>query len=152
MNAARRKLQQELGIPPEQVQADCFTFVTKMHYGARMDDTWGEHEVDYILIARPTEDVTVVPNKNEVGEYRYFSKEGLKSFVRKAGNVDTRMEKVGRLDAFFPLYDSPVVHVQRMDEAVRAQQQEGVPVGYNDGLVVMVLLQWCGCPGHRLGC
>jgi farnesyl-diphosphate farnesyltransferase len=106
VNAARRKLQQELGIPPEQVPADCFTFVTKMHYGARMDETWGEHEVDYILIAQPKEDVTVKPNANEVGEYRYFSKESLKRFVRKAANG----ESADLISPWFGLIESHFLH------------------------------------------
>ena len=35
-NAARRKLEHELGIPPEDVPLDCFTWITRVHYvGAR---------------------------------------------------------------------------------------------------------------------
>lgn len=56
--AARRKLEHELGIPPSALPAECFTFVTRLHYCAPDSDThgpdpeWGEHEVDYILLAR----------------------------------------------------------------------------------------------------
>jgi isopentenyl-diphosphate delta-isomerase len=32
VNAARRKLQQELGIAPEDVPEDCFTWITRVHY------------------------------------------------------------------------------------------------------------------------
>jgi isopentenyldiphosphate isomerase len=34
--AAVRKLQQELGIPPEDVPLDSFTFLTKVHYKVRL--------------------------------------------------------------------------------------------------------------------
>ena len=33
-NAARRKLQQELGITPEQIPLDSMTFLTRVHYRA----------------------------------------------------------------------------------------------------------------------
>jgi isopentenyl-diphosphate delta-isomerase len=52
----RRKLQQELGVPPSQLPADCFQFITRVHYKAPMpgpEPMWGEHEIDYLLIARP---------------------------------------------------------------------------------------------------
>eukprot|EP01047_Picozoa_sp_COSAG01_P047383 COSAG01_NODE_4521_length_4958_cov_8.531385_2_plen_334_part_00 len=52
----RRKLRQELGVPPSQLPADCFQFITRVHYKAPMpgpEPMWGEHEIDYLLIARP---------------------------------------------------------------------------------------------------
>lgn len=55
IQAARRKLHQELGIDPEVLRADMFQFVTKVHYKAPLpgqDPKWGEHEIDYILLAR----------------------------------------------------------------------------------------------------
>ena len=30
--AAQRKLEHELGIPPEDVPLDCFTWITRVHY------------------------------------------------------------------------------------------------------------------------
>ena len=42
--AARRKLEQELGIKVEDVELESFTFMTKIHYLAPSDDIWGEHE------------------------------------------------------------------------------------------------------------
>ena len=42
--AARRKQEQELGIPPEQVPVDKFEFFTRIHYKALSDGKWGEHE------------------------------------------------------------------------------------------------------------
>lgn len=42
--AAIRKLPHELGIPPQQLKADDFTFLTRIHYLAPSDGLWGEHE------------------------------------------------------------------------------------------------------------
>lgn len=42
--AAQRKLEQELGIPPEQVPLEKFEFFTRIHYKAPSDGKWGEHE------------------------------------------------------------------------------------------------------------
>ena len=42
--AAQRKLEHELGIPPEQVPLDMFQFLTRIHYLAPSDGLWGEHE------------------------------------------------------------------------------------------------------------
>ena len=42
--AAQRKLQHELGIKPEQVPLEKFVFLTRIHYLAPSDGTWGEHE------------------------------------------------------------------------------------------------------------
>jgi isopentenyl-diphosphate delta-isomerase len=56
--AAVRKLQHELGISPQQLPADSFKFLTRLHYCAADTDThgpnaeWGEHEIDYILLAQ----------------------------------------------------------------------------------------------------
>lgn len=44
-NAARRKLEHELGIKPEQVPFEDFHFLTRIHYKAPCGDgKWGEHE------------------------------------------------------------------------------------------------------------
>jgi isopentenyl-diphosphate delta-isomerase len=42
--AAQRKLEHELGIKPEQVPLDQFQYLTRIHYLAPSDGTWGEHE------------------------------------------------------------------------------------------------------------
>ena len=62
--AAQRKLKQELGIEPEQVPLNKFHYITRIHYQAWSDETWGEHEIDYILFIQS--DVDVVANPNEV--------------------------------------------------------------------------------------
>eukprot|EP01135_Chromosphaera_perkinsii_P008908 Nk52_evm18s1524 gene=Nk52_evmTU18s1524 len=90
--AAVRKLEHELGIPPEQVPIEDFTFLTRIHYLAASDPMWGEHEIDYILFIQ--KDVDVTPSENEVKSYRYVSMDELKSFLaaaeeeKKAGKAD----------------------------------------------------------------
>ena len=37
-NAARRKLEHELGIPPEDVPLECFTWITRVHYVGASED------------------------------------------------------------------------------------------------------------------
>ncbi len=65
--AAVRKLEHELGIRPEQLPAGSFTFLTRLHYCAPDAHTWGpqaewgEHEMDYILLARCGRAGTSVP-------------------------------------------------------------------------------------------
>ena len=71
--AAQRKIYQELGIPPEQLPLECFHFLTRVHYKAKSDDVWGEHEIDYILFCMPPKDVTPDPNPNEVANAKYFT-------------------------------------------------------------------------------
>lgn len=74
--AARRKLEHELGISPEQVPLDKFEFITRIHYRAESDSTWGEHEIDYILIILAK--VDIVPNENEVNDFKYVSADELR--------------------------------------------------------------------------
>jgi isopentenyl-diphosphate delta-isomerase len=110
--AAIRKLHHELGIPPEQLSLSDFKFITRLHYKSEYDDEWGEHEsmlnfsfllfvfsilkltsqnrivtdslcsVDYILFIQ--KDVTLSPSKNEVNDWRWFTREELKQFVSLA--------------------------------------------------------------------
>ena len=81
--AARRTLQQELGIHPDSVPADSFVYLQRVHYASPCDSKWGEHEIDYILICRPPNDVKVQPNPNEVAETRYFTREEMSAWMRE---------------------------------------------------------------------
>ena len=102
-----RKLPHELGVKPEEMKADDFTFLTRIHYLAPSDGLWGEHEgtynihelrrhqqralgcpryrrraqltctVDYILFCAL--DVTLDINPNEVSDAKYVSKDELEA-------------------------------------------------------------------------
>ncbi len=77
--AAVRKLEQELGIKPEQVPLDAFHFITKMRYSARMNETWTEREIDHILVIQA--DVDLDPNSNEISEVLWVSEEELEAML-----------------------------------------------------------------------
>jgi isopentenyl-diphosphate delta-isomerase len=107
VSAARRKLEQELGIRPEDVPRECFTWITRVHYagacgagaGAGGDGggvaaagatggaapLWGEHEIDWILMCAPPAAPRVAPNPNEVCSVREFSQAELREWMRGGG-------------------------------------------------------------------
>ncbi|CAG2055950.1 unnamed protein product [Timema podura] len=77
--AAQRRLQHELGIPPQEATPESFHYLTRIHYQAGNSGQWGEHEIDYIMILH--RDVTLKPNMNEVSEVRYISRNQLDDFL-----------------------------------------------------------------------
>ncbi|KAI4153246.1 MAG: hypothetical protein LQ340_002432 [Diploschistes diacapsis] len=78
--AARRKLQQELGIGPERVPEAGFRFLTRIHYAAESSGVWGEHEIDYILFIQAAVDLEL--NPNEVKDAKYVSPDELKEMFK----------------------------------------------------------------------
>ncbi|CAN3353351.1 isopentenyl-diphosphate delta-isomerase [Diutina catenulata] len=81
-NAAVRKLEHELGIPPAEVPVSSFEFLTRIHYmspSGGEDSKWGEHEIDYILIQQCANDITVNANYNEVRDFKWVSEAELKA-------------------------------------------------------------------------
>ncbi len=77
--AAIRKLHQELGIDPKQINVEDFHFITKMMYSARMNEDWIEREIDHILVIQA--DVELSINHNEVSEVKWVSKDELESIL-----------------------------------------------------------------------
>jgi isopentenyl-diphosphate delta-isomerase len=75
-HAAIRKLEQELGIKPEDLPVDDFHFMTRVHYRAQCTEDFGESEIDYILLIQA--DVELVVNPNEIVETMYIDQPGLK--------------------------------------------------------------------------
>ncbi len=92
--AVVRKLEQELGIPAEQVPLDSLLFLTRIHYLAPSNGEWGEHEskilnlkvVDYICIFKPAHDVSLNVNANEIMSTRYVSKQELMDMMQEGKN------------------------------------------------------------------
>lgn len=82
-SATVRKLEHELGIEVGTVPAESMHYMTRIVYKAAVgeDDKWGEHEVDYILLA--TADVECDINPNEVSEIRYVGKEELTELLEQ---------------------------------------------------------------------
>ncbi|EIW70723.1 hypothetical protein TREMEDRAFT_68186 [Tremella mesenterica DSM 1558] len=101
--AAIRKLPHELGIPPEQLHPDDFTFLTRIHYLAPSDGLWGEHEIDYILFSAL--DVTLDLNYNEVSDATYVSREELEAMFADPKNSFTPWFRLIARDLLFPWWD-----------------------------------------------
>ena len=86
--AAARKLSHELGIPPDQIPLAAFKYLTRLHYCAADESTrdesgaWGEHEMDFILLAKCNVDVQ--PNPEEVAAVKYVDADGLRSMMQPA--------------------------------------------------------------------
>jgi len=87
--AAIRKLSQELGIEIGKIKAKDLNFITKMHYKARADEKWIEHEVDYIFVTKM--DVKINPNKNEIQKTKYVNKEELDKLFEMSNNNDVKI-------------------------------------------------------------
>lgn len=77
--AAVRKLEQELGIDPSTIDVADMTFMTKMRYAARMNQSWIERELDHILVM--CADVELSPNPNEVANTMWVSREELEAML-----------------------------------------------------------------------
>lgn len=84
--AAVRKMTHELGVPEGTLKPDDLTFMTRVHYRADSDGTWGEHEVDYIFVGQ--KNVPLSPMPNEVGGIWYVTKDELKDIFKKAETSD----------------------------------------------------------------
>ena len=87
--AAVRKMTQELGIQDGLIQSNDLNFITKMHYRARADKKWIEHEVDYIFAIKV--DVDINPNTNEIQKIRYVNQKELNNLFDKANSGDVRI-------------------------------------------------------------
>jgi farnesyl-diphosphate farnesyltransferase len=104
--AARRKCFQELGISPEQLPLECMEFMTRLHYRADLDEKWGEHEVDYLLVCRPPTKINVKINPNEVDKVKWFTKDELRNFCKehKNDNVKEQSKSIVQLEPISPWF------------------------------------------------
>ena len=59
-----------------------FTHLTRIHYKADSDATWGEHEIDYIFFIQ--KDLPLKPNPNEVSCCKYVDQQELKQLLEDA--------------------------------------------------------------------
>ncbi len=71
VNAAKRKLNQELGISKEDCELLSFQNIGKLEYSCRWNEDWIEREIDYVLIAKGEPHIN--PNINEISEYRWIN-------------------------------------------------------------------------------
>mmetsp|Transcript_13709 Transcript_13709/g.20880 ORF Transcript_13709/g.20880 Transcript_13709/m.20880 type:complete len:752 (+) Transcript_13709:140-2395(+) len=89
-NAAIRKLNHELGIPPSQLDVTKFKFLTRLHYWAAdtvthgPESPWGEHEIDYVLfyIIPDKSVLTIKPHPDEVDAITWVTEDGLQEMLK----------------------------------------------------------------------
>ena len=74
INAAKRKLHQELGIPLQQLEQIDFQHIGRFQYECRWDSIWVENEVDHVIVAYVNkEEIQIDPNPNEISEARWLN-------------------------------------------------------------------------------
>ncbi|XP_013912211.1 PREDICTED: isopentenyl-diphosphate Delta-isomerase 1 isoform X1 [Thamnophis sirtalis] len=95
--AAQRRLKAELGIPLDQVTPEEIFYLTRIHYKAQSNGTWGEHEIDYILFVQ--KNVTLDPDHNEIKSYCYVTQEELRELLEKASRNEIKITPWFRLIA-----------------------------------------------------
>ncbi|KAM3822233.1 isopentenyl-diphosphate Delta-isomerase 1 [Vipera latastei] len=95
--AAQRRLKAELGIPLDQVTPEEMFYLTRIHYKAQSNGTWGEHEIDYILFVQ--KNVTLDPDPNEIKSYCYVTQEELRKLLEKASQNEIKITPWFRLIA-----------------------------------------------------
>ena len=83
INAARRKLEHELGILMSETENWDFNFLGRFEYQCRWDDDWIEKEIDHILFVKC--DVETNINKNEIEEVKWIGEEELLEMMKREG-------------------------------------------------------------------
>ena len=81
--AARRKLEQELGIPASITEGWEFQHIGRMEYSCRWNEEWIEREIDHVLVV--TADVDVSPNSNEISDVIWADKEQIQRMMDGEG-------------------------------------------------------------------
>lgn len=102
--AAQRKLDHELGIPISDSPMDAFSYLTRIHYKSASGDEsskWGEHEIDYILILKAKNNITIDANYNEVKDFKYVDADELKAMFNDDSLVFTPWFKLICQDFLF---------------------------------------------------
>ncbi len=79
-NAAKRKMEQELGIDPNKIDLEKMQYITKMRYKARADEKWVEYEIDYIFAMKC--DAEISPNKIEIEDTKYVNPKELDNIFK----------------------------------------------------------------------
>ena len=66
VNAAKRKLEQELGVPTKESALWTFHHIGRMEYSCRWNEDWIEREIDHIMVVRA--DANIDHNLNEISD------------------------------------------------------------------------------------
>lgn len=83
IEAARRKLDQELGIQRTVTNNWKFNHIGRFEYKSRWDADWIENEIDHVLIVQA--DCEVNFNRNEIQAVDWLSKESLTQMMERKG-------------------------------------------------------------------
>jgi len=83
-NAARRKLDQELGIPVRITGAWSFHHIGRMEYSCRWDKDWIEREIDHIMVVQA--DTEVNHNENEISDVLWADSSEISKMMSGSGD------------------------------------------------------------------
>ena len=83
INAAKRKMTQELGISSEESNSWDFHHMGRMEYSCRWDDEWIEREIDHILIVSAEPQVS--HNENEISDVIWADSETIEQMMTGTG-------------------------------------------------------------------
>ncbi len=83
INAAKRKMTQELGITSEESNSWDFHHMGRMEYSCRWDDEWIEREIDHILIVSAEPQVS--HNENEISDVIWADSDTIEKMMTGTG-------------------------------------------------------------------
>ena len=84
INAAKRKLPQELGIEQDIANSMEFSHLGSFQYKCRWNEEWLENEVDHVLITR-VDSLEIFPNENEISGHKWIGPEGIRQVMEGSG-------------------------------------------------------------------
>ena len=87
--AARRKLDQELGIPRSITNDWKFHHIGRFEYKCRWDSDWVEHEIDHVLIVEA--DCEVDFNRNEIQSVDWLDNDSLIQMMERNGRWKSQL-------------------------------------------------------------
>ena len=87
--AARRKLDQELGIPRTITNDWKFNHIGRFEYKCRWDSDWVEHEIDHVLIVEA--DCEVDFNRNEIQSVDWLDNDSLIQMMKRKGRWKSQL-------------------------------------------------------------
>lgn len=87
--AARRKLDQELGIPRSITDTWVFNHIGRFEYKCRWDDEWVEHEIDHVMIVKADCEVDI--NRNEIQAIDWLDSSELKQMMARGGRWKSQL-------------------------------------------------------------
>ena len=87
--AARRKLDQELGIPRSITNDWKFHHIGRFEYKCRWDSEWVEHEIDHVLIVEA--DCEVDFNRNEIQSVDWLDNDSLIQMMKRKGRWKSQL-------------------------------------------------------------